>query len=94
MAVAVAAPSSEASLMEIVESRSLATISTSSSVRSVSSTSTESSCGGDSGEGERVLFFRGVFQGAKDFALTAFFFGAMLVDIVGYICRDVTSMTS
>ena len=94
MAVAVAAPSSEASLLEIVESRSLATISTSSSVCSVSSTSTGSSCGGGSGEGERVLFFRGVFRREEDFTLTAFFFGAMLADIVEYICRDLTSMTS
>ena len=84
MVVDVAAPSSEASLLEIVESRSLyiysdiATILTSSSVCSVSSTSTGSSCGGGSGEGERVLFFRGVFRREEDFTLTAFFFGAML----------------
>ncbi|KAG1706959.1 hypothetical protein GQR58_003583 [Nymphon striatum] len=42
-------------------------------------------CG--SGEGERALFFRGDFRRAGDFLLTAFFFEAMLVDIVEYMLR-------
>lgn len=58
MVVAVTAPSSEASLLKIEESRSLATISPSVSLSSVSSISTWSSCGGGgSEECERVLFF-------------------------------------
>lgn len=90
--MAVDAPSSEASLLKMEESRSLATVSISVSSKSLgyccvcgfretgcysTCTSQGSGCGFGSGEGERFLFLM----------LTALLLGAMLEDIVCKMCN-------